>query len=422
MNKIDLTVRLSLSVLTAGLVSCAKDEKTRDVFHAPPPVINSKGSQDLKTWDRRSDKSLDLQDSFDVSASRAAKLLVTSRCRLDQRSYVEEFSFHSRAPLKIFQVLPTDLLTADLKNKKHDCAFELVLINHLGSKHIYQIPSVPITDEQRAGIKIELTGTDDKIDRFSIRKLEGLRARLEGQGDTEILCTDVTIAKLPFTRVIALGSYDFTKAIPKKGRPLDILQENPLQTCRILLLTNQGIEQLSDRVHIQFTQSPLIYRHEAIENPPTSQKGAFFKGAPLNVAAVSIGNTDRIGKRKIVLEASPGRTLLEIYSFTATARSQYHSIKYLVNEQFLRTDVTGMIEVPAGGFVRINVRMQPTRPSSFAHIYSSDTLAVSGGIPFVEIDKNGATLATGEIPLLRTMLPGGFVPDDPQEIVTPHAW
>ena len=421
MNKIDLTVRLSLSVLTAGLVSCAKDEKTRDVFHAPPPVINNKGSHDLKTWDRRRDKSLDLQDSFDVSAGQPAKLQVTARCLQGQRSYVEEFSIDPRAPIKIFQVLPSDLLTADLMKMKYDCGFELVLMNQVGSKHIYQISPVPISDEQGGAIKIELAGGDAKVERFSARKLEGLRARLDDQGETEIFCADITMMKLPFTRVIDLGSFDFSKPNLKLGRPENTLQDSPLQACRILLRKNSGLQQLSDRVLVQFPQNSLVFRRHAVENLSNPQKMAFFKGSPLPVAIVSIGNPDKLGKRRILIDQKPSALLLAVYSYTPTPNGGLSAVRYMMNETFLVSDLTGKVEIPAGGTVHLALRMQPPRASN-PHLPPSNTLAVTGAIPFVEVAENGEILGTGEIPLPRTLLEGDFWPDDPQEKAVPFRW
>lgn len=414
MNKIDLTVRLSLSVLTAGLVSCAKDEKARDVFRAPPPVINNKGSQDLKTWDRRSDKSLDLQDSFDVSAGQPLKLQVTSRCRLDQRSYIEEFSLNPHAPIKIFQVLPTDLLTADLKNLKYDCGFELVLINGVGSRHIYQIPTVPILDEQRTGIKIERAGHDEQVERISTRMLESLRARFDDQGEAEILCTDVKLTKLPFTRVIDLGSFDFSKPKLKADRPEFILQDRPLQACRILLRKNEALKQVSDRILIQFPQNPLLVQQAPVENPSDSQKMIFFKGAPLPVAQVLISNPDKMGKRKIILEGQPSSMTLETYTF--------NGFRYVIKEAFLMSSPSGTIEIPAGRHVIIAFRLQPTRASRFFHVHASDTLTVSGAVPFTEIDEGGQVLDKGEVSLPRTNLPGLLVPNDTEFKAIPSEW
>lgn len=316
MNKTNLIVRLALPVLSAGLVSCAKDDTkiTRDTFKAPSPVINNKGSQDLKTWDRRSDKSLDLQDSFDVSAGGPAKLEVTARCRRDQQSYNEKFSFVPRAPIKIFQVLPPDLLTHDISTEKIDCAFELVLSNEVGSKHIYQISNAPVTDETGAGVALEKNGTDEKVERIHTQKLEGLRIRFRNAGPAaaQVFCQDMTLPDMPFEQVLELIHFNFAKPEIKPRLYADILIEHPRQPCRILIRQAGQIVQISSRFTAQLPQPPMTAAVLPIA-PNSQQKQRLFVGVPLNAALIQIRNSNPVGLRYLKVGKTGQESVIEAH-------------------------------------------------------------------------------------------------------------
>ncbi len=383
MNKFDLMARLSVFVLVAGLISCGK-ENPKDSFRVPPPVVSGKG--ELKTWDQRSEKSLDLQDTIEVAQNH---LNVVSRCRRGQQSYRDNFSFQARHSLKVFQVIPTALLSADIKSGQFDCGFELIYLNAAGSKHIFQIPSVPLTDNIGGGVQV------DRL-RFHTLHSDGIRARWRGQGLAEIVCADIKISALSFDNVIEISAFDFAS-------PHALVQENPLQSCRLLIRRDGTILQISNLMAMQFPQASLTTAVDKVINPHFSQKLAFFWArAPLPFALMKIGNPDTFGSRTIEISQGPNAASIEIFNFTPAL------VKNIVNENFLFADANPRIAIPAGGFALIQLRLLANRKTTLG----SDSLAISGFIPFRELDDSGQVLSEGRIEVPRVELSGSINIDE----------
>jgi hypothetical protein len=419
MNKTDLIVRCLIPVLSAGLVSCAKDEKTRDVFHAPAPVIHSKSTEELKSWDRRSDKSLDLQDSFDVSAGNPARLEVVSRCRRGQQSYYESFSFTPRAPVKIFQVLPAELLTAAIENV--DCGFELTLFNDVGSKHIYQINQVPVTDESAAGVTLEKSGSDEKITKIHARKLEGLRARYRNSGPAaaEVLCEESALPALPFEQVIDLIHFEFSKLSGKAFR-----------ACRILVRQAGRIGQISPRFLVQIPQAPMIVTAETVA-PNDGQLEYLQAGAPLTVARIAVSNP-AAEERFLMIGKGGSDSSVGLFYPPESGRQGTQPAQLMQFDRkwsfFFPQPVPGvaiedkgahyLVTIPAGGRALLIMQIRPPgRKYCKGNVLKiTKNVILAGQTDFIEISKTGETLGTVRAGLPRSLF---FLTVPPSTAVPP---
>jgi hypothetical protein len=410
-------------------VSCAKDEKTRDVFRAPPPVIHSKSTEELKAWDRRSDKSLDLQDSFDVSAGNPAKLEVVSRCRRGQQSYYETFSLAPRAPVKIFQVMPSGLLTAAIENV--DCNFELTLFNEVGSKHIYQIASVPVTDESAPGVTLEKSGSDEKITRMNARKLDGLRARYRNSGPAaaQLVCEETSLPDQPFEQVMELAHFDFSKPVGK-----------PLQACRVLVRQSGRIQQISSRFMMQFPQPPMAVAVQTIA-PDKQERALLLTGVPLNAALITLKNPDSTGSRFLRVKKAGESSSVQIYYPGQTGNvnamrpsylADYGNRKwsYAVPQAGPGVEDKGdhfRVTVPAGKTAAFFLQIRPAgrMVCDRGLVNISTDLVLAGKVEFVEVADTGEALdvARAEMPRAVYMdLPPAYAANLPAPVAGPCIW
>ncbi len=413
MNKTCLIVRLAAVVLSAGLVSCAKDDtKTRDVFRAPPPVINSKGKHELRDWDKRSDKVLDLQDSLDLSPAKPVKVEITTRCRRDQISFVGNFSFVSREAVKIFQILPDDVLTRDLTKEKVECALELVLINAAGSRHIYHINSTPIADVTGAGVILEKTGTDEKVSRIHSRQLEGLRLRYRNSSPSsaQVICQDITFGDLPFEHVMELNNFDFSRPEKIPGSPADALIENTLQPCRILIRSAGQVQQVGPRFLLRMPHHPMTAAVAQILIPSAQEKTLFFTGLPLNIGIVDIKNVNRGSPRFYILRKALTESTVHIFGPMINGAPN-DSRNIVINAFILpwlhaspvaTPGVTvedkgdsWRIVVPGGASARLILKVVPPRARvcpGWSYIVQSEDLAVAGKFALTEVSDVGEVL------------------------------
>ncbi len=260
MNKTDLVSITAAIVLTAGLVSCSREEKSTDSYKAPPPVIvTHKGSQDFLQWDRESDKTLDLQSSFDLSAGNPARLEIVAHCKRDKQNLVGRFTVNAHRPLKIFQVIPQDLLFDDLSAVAVECGWELTLFNEVGSRHIMTINNVLLADQQPAGVTLENPASDEKIKTLHASKMNGVKLRYSNQepAATEVICRDVTFDPLQFEKVLDLNQFDLRKPHARPGKSENIAAEKPLQSCRVVVSEAGAIRQISALIQIQIPRRPL---------------------------------------------------------------------------------------------------------------------------------------------------------------------
>lgn len=264
MNRFDLVSVSGLLVLMAGLASCSRDqEKVRDSYKAPPPVIvTGKGNQGFLQWERESDKTLDLQDAFDISAGNPARTEVHARCMRDKASFSAKFIVNGRRPVKILQVVPQDILFDDLAKSAVTCDWEVTLSNESGSRHILRLPTSPLSDRGNPEVTVENSANNERIKLLQIMKTEGIKIRYRNSepASAEIICRDVTFEPLPFEKVIELSRFDLRKPVYRPSRSEMHVLENPLQPCRIALSESGQLKALSSLMMIHVPRKPFEYQ------------------------------------------------------------------------------------------------------------------------------------------------------------------
>src|ERR1035437_6713231 len=98
-------------VLSTGLVSCSPEKKTKDVYQAPPPVIQSSETRlDLKRWDKQRKKQFELQDSLDFTAGAPVRIQIRAQCRSGADNWYAFTALSGVAQVHIWQVLPEEVL------------------------------------------------------------------------------------------------------------------------------------------------------------------------------------------------------------------------------------------------------------------------------------------------------------------------
>lgn len=313
MNRNDLIVRLSASVLILGLISCSKEEKQpkRDVYKAEPPVIVQKeGNVQLKEWNLLNEKKLDLQDSFDVTASQPVRMDITTSCRLKEQNFTKSFSFAPVRPVKIFQLLPPEVLVKSIEGL--DCAFELSLYNSVGSRHIFPVNTVRIEEKQRSPVTFQVPGEDQNLKRFTPAIFEEIKIRYRNyqNATAELVCEEFHPPGLRFDQVKEFHDFDFSE-----------IQQKSLQLCRVMISSGGAIEQISRLVEVQMPLPPLKVDVQALgysqyENTPaykgfvhslpfTSRSAAHVRRFPMGQVSIhnpaSIPRSIRILKKGLTV-------------------------------------------------------------------------------------------------------------------------
>lgn len=226
-------------------VGCTKEEKTLDrLIVTTPRIIRAGESVELATWDKNSRRSLDLHDALDVSGSGAKSLNIKSSCDHAYYHGTEKFDFTDlKKPIKIFQFLPPELLSADLTKATMTCSFVLIFANDVGSQHVFHVAATPIQDDNRFGVEI----SPEEIIRY-----ESATA-----GKAAVLCPDMTTPALVFQQVTELKYFDFKNFIPREGRTTATLQEKPLQVCRVGVFENEKLIAISKKFEHVVQRDPM---------------------------------------------------------------------------------------------------------------------------------------------------------------------
>ena len=235
-----ITVSGAVFVLVSGLVSCSADKKSRDVYHAPAPVIrDGSRSQGLREFDTNAQREVDLQSTLDMAQARPSRFRVRSQCRAGQTSYSAEFEFAGLTEVALFQILPEDVLFLDLKTVHAECSFELNLYNAEGSNHIFNIASIPVVETRAPAVQLKNEASDTPAPDVLrlILRLEGLRFRYDNHAtaSSQVICADMVLPPLPFDQVDELAHIDLSAITRRLNRADDILQAKPQQTCRVAI-------------------------------------------------------------------------------------------------------------------------------------------------------------------------------------------
>jgi hypothetical protein len=293
MNRFDLASAAGLFIFAFGLASCSPDRAIKDSYKAPPPVIvTGKGQQGFLQWERSSDKTLDLQDAFDVSAGNPARTEVLAHCMRDKTSFTEKFSVDGRQSIKIFQVVPQDVLFENLENSGVTCDWEVSLYNEIGSRHVIRLPGSPLSDLGEGGVLVESSGGGESLKLVQILRTQGVKVRYRNSAtaSAEILCRDVNFEPLPFERVLDLSQFNWRHPLYRQGRGEADVTRNPLQSCRVAISEGGRLKQISRRLTLHIPRAPLEIHVAATFNPrPFTQIEHFLH--PASAAEISIRNT-----------------------------------------------------------------------------------------------------------------------------------
>lgn len=300
MNRFDLASAFGVLVLTAGLASCSKEqEKVRDSYKTPPPVIvTGKGNQGFLQWERESDKTLDLQDAFDVSAGNPARTEVLARCMREKISFTAKFTVNGRRPVKILQVLPTDILFDDLAKSAVTCDWEVSLSNEVGSRHVIRLPISPISDRGNPEVVIESSIDTNRIKILQIMKTEGIKIRYRNSepASAEIICRDVTFEPLPFEKVLELSRFDLRRPSYRPSRSEANVMQTPLQPCRLAVYESGQIKQISALMMIHMPRQALeIQAGKIFSENPNLNIDYFFRSESA-VAGITINNPAQVAR------------------------------------------------------------------------------------------------------------------------------
>lgn len=405
MNHCHLASGFCWIVLIFGLVSCAKDKTSRDHFHAPPPVIHSQEVVDLKAWDNLKHKSLDLRDYFDVSETALSRLDVTSRCRHGQVYDTGFFQPNPSRPISVFQVLPRNLLLLNLTQESLDCSFEFVLFNQIGSRHVYHLSSSAIVDKAESPIILEDHRSEGAPLVINDRQWANLKIRYlnERPVSAQILCEDIDLNALPFEKVVEISFFDIRRPQFHEGQKPSSLIERPFQTCRIAMLENGSLKDLSSLFKIQFTKPPLEAEISKILTPNRDQKLGLQFAKGLHLAQVKIVNPDKFGVRYLSVPKQGSESRLDMYWPYILNNGQTVIATVDIQDSWFHLEPSAAeivedradhwkIRIPAGQTVEFGLRLVPSRPRNchprWFQILPID-VAITGQVRLKEISAEG---------------------------------
>lgn len=244
MNKTVLTIFSSVFVLIAGLPSCSPDLRKTSPFHAPVPRIHrADGALDLKAWDQSTRHELDLEDAIDISEARAVRSETRLRCQLDDRSYYKESAQSSPHEIKVMEIVPENLLTADLETRSVLCSADLILTNSENSRHIFSLTNFRMRGRSPSRIELEQNGKNE-THRLTLEfsAVNAVRARFRNlsPAKAQVHCASRTFDEITFDRVIDLTDFDFSRP-----HLLGDLQPDVKELCRVEVRENGRLSSLS---------------------------------------------------------------------------------------------------------------------------------------------------------------------------------
>lgn len=301
----------ALPVLMLGLASCSPEKATKDVYKVAPPMIHqAKGSRNLLTWNQLEQKKLDLHDQIDFSKAKPASIKMVSNCLKENNELTREERIFSKGLISVFEMVPKEILSKNLKKGLLLCSFEIIAKNATGSQHIINVPMIPIDDSREAAVRL-----DNLPERISLENVAQIKMRVHHKGgaQAELFCEDVKLYPIPINQVADMSNFDFNRPILHSNKNPNILAERPLQRCRILIQPQDGKQQISHLLQIQFSRSELDIT--AMELPfrkwsPQAVNAwkVFAHGKPLKFSSHKIVNPTgaprwiRINKNNLALQ------------------------------------------------------------------------------------------------------------------------
>jgi hypothetical protein len=246
---------IPIFVLASGLVSCQQDKKTSDVYTPTAPKMDG---ESLKSWEGRSNSSVDLNSNLDFSEAQPHQVEVTTRCSIDNQPLIQVYHLEAPTVLAAHDILPEKILTLDDVNGHVRCAFELTLVALNSSIHIFTMHDAPITDQNQGQVRLNqaLGAIETKIFLADSKKYF-IRSPIATQATATLLCTDVQFESLPFNKQMTLDSFEFATPKISAEASSDILSRHPEQLCRIRLAESEQTSQISNRFRLVFPLQPM---------------------------------------------------------------------------------------------------------------------------------------------------------------------
>lgn len=252
------------STLAALVGGCGRKEKEKDVYvtESAPTIVRSGGNIGFKAWDMQSEKSLDIQDAFDLSGAKPTKVEVVSTCFSGDKEFKGTSGFGGGEQIKVFRLVPRAALASSM-NGDLACAFEVILFNEAGSRHIFKFSSSKITDSADAAVEIEISGNrvrrSDAAVALKSSELNGVLIRHSNirPSTIQVLCADLSTSSQRFEKVADLSSFNYENITPLDGASSAIAVEKPIQNCRIGLFENNRLYEISARFQLTFIPKPL---------------------------------------------------------------------------------------------------------------------------------------------------------------------
>jgi len=304
MFKSKLTLFGPVFVLVSGLVSCGpKEKKTQDVYRAQAPVIRQGGlSIGFKEWEQVAKKDLDLNDSIDARSARAAATEFTSSCRAGEQNYGRHIQVSGSPELKLFQLLPSEVLPIDLASMKVHCTVKVALTNDVGSKHIIPEIQAMLTDLRGASAALEMDGAviSQALPQFRVSKLGSRRARAaDFSGQAQVICEDAASAPLVSQAVVALADFDYQKMHNHSQRQPAVLESKPVQRCRVQFLKDKIAAAMTTPFLLRFESPALQYSVSALHH----------QGQPISPVSAAQSHTELM-RLRVQNPSQGGRTLV----------------------------------------------------------------------------------------------------------------
>lgn len=395
-----------LLVLTAGLISCAPDSKTKPIYVAPAPkILRANGSIELPNWDQSGRRELDIQDKIDVSAAHASKAQIATYCHSGGLTSQWRPEILNPGVIEIYQTLPGEVLATDLKRQRTNCNFTLTLFNSEGSKHIYPLAYVELTDQrvprafvQRDGAPLPALG-----ERLQLAQLNGVKLRDSGggKGHAGLICSDGRSPLIPFESVTDFSNFDYDHFETYPNRIRGIFESKPLQMCRAVVIEKNLITAMTPLFELQLPRPGL--RIKTLQLPfrtisiQVEAVSALTQGRGLHAGDYQIENPSavprilRISRRPSLVQVSfvdsgrPGETKSVIRPFMfLTPLAPPHLIT-------VEKDSV-LVTIPAQQSMRLSadIKAPPLRACSLnAHVLTVDMPQMA---TLEEITETGAVL------------------------------
>lgn len=290
MNKTVLTICFSVSVLIAGLPSCSPDRQTTSPYQATAPHIRrTEGNLDLKTWDHSNQHELDLEDVIDLSETRAALAKTRMRCQLGDRSYEKESEQKSPREIKVMELVPQNLLTADLEAQMVLCSADLILANSEGSRHIFSFTNFRLRGQSPSGVELEQNqrvASDRMWLQFNAAISARARFRNQAPAKALILCSSRVFDELTFEQLIDLGHFDFSRPHAIEDRQPDVTE-----LCRLEVRENGRLSALSP-LFVFWRPPTLSVEIDEKFNSEATKKYLFFYGQSFEFRKIHVTNKE----------------------------------------------------------------------------------------------------------------------------------